>query len=440
MAEADDEHEDTAESSADPEAPEAQGAQDPWQRLWDDPTAAAAELQADPQALAGFITAMAELRREHDELTMLHEATLEHANEIEDQLAVKIDEVEALVVNLELRNGFIREVFGRYITDDVVNTLLASPAGLQLGGEKRKITILISDVRGFSSLCERLGPEQVVTILNIYLGAMAEVIERYRGSINEFIGDAILAVFGAPIAGEDHPERAVACALAMQLAMDAVNDTLRAQGLPALEMGIGVHTGEVVVGNIGSQKRAKYGVVGSHVNLTSRIETYTVGGQVLISQSSASEVGDRLRTRRSFEVLPKGAREALTIYDVVGICGIGGVEGEDLALPDRAASKRTLAAGVPVRFTVLEGKDASGEPLPGTLLSLDDRGDAEIAAAYVPDLLANVKLSLDALADEHAYAKVQGGSPDHGIFSVRLAAVPPALAAALDALPWRRGG
>lgn len=161
---------------------------------------------------------------------------------------------------------------------------------------------------------------------------------------------------------------------------------------------------------------------------------------MLISQSSASEVGDRLRTRRSFEVLPKGAREALTIYNVVGICGIGGVEGEDLALPDRAASKRTLAAGVPVRFTVLEGKDASGEPLPGTLLSLDDRGDAEIAAAYVPDLLANVKLSLDALADEHAYAKVQGGSPDHGIFSVRLAAVPPALAAALDALPWRRGG
>ncbi|MBK9755442.1 MAG: adenylate/guanylate cyclase domain-containing protein [Nannocystis sp.] len=432
MAEADDEHEDAGA----PEAQVTQVAEDPWQRLWDDPDAAAAELQADPQALAAFVRAMAELSREHAELTMLHEATLEHANEIEDLLAVKIDEVEALVVNLELRNGFIREVFGRYITDDVVNTLLASPAGLQLGGEKRKITILISDVRGFSSLCERLSPEQVVTILNIYLGAMAEVIERYRGSINEFIGDAILAVFGAPIAGEDHPERAVACALAMQLAMDAVNDTLREQGLPGLEMGIGVHTGEVVVGNIGSQKRAKYGVVGSHVNLTSRIESYTVGGQVLISQSSASEIGDRLRTRRSFQVLPKGAREALTIYDVVGICNVGG---EDLALPDRAASKRTLAAGVPVRFTVLEGKDASGEPLPGTLLSLDDRGDAEIAAAYVPDLLANVKLSLDGLDEEHAYAKVQSGSPDHGIFSVRLAAVPPALAAALSALPWRTG-
>ncbi len=409
---------------------------DPWQALFADPTAAS-ELLGDPAALAAFVADMAELRREHAELSMLHEATLDHANEIEDLLALKIDEVEALVVNLELRNGFIREVFGRYITDDVVNTLLASPAGLQLGGERRKITILISDLRGFSSLCERLTPEQVVSILNIYLGAMAEVIENYRGSINEFIGDAILAVFGAPIVGEDHPERAVACALAMQLAMDAVNNRLREQGLPALEMGIGVHTGEVVVGNIGSQKRAKYGVVGSHVNLTSRIETYTVGGQILISESSARELGDRLSTRRSFQVLPKGAREALTIYDVIGVRSVNGIVGNDLALPEHTASKRTLAAGAPVHFTVLEGKDASGEPLPGTLLSLDDRGSAEIAGAYVPDLLANVKLTLDGLDDEHVYAKVQSGSPDHGIFAVRLAAIPPTLLAALDALPWQ---
>lgn len=437
MAETDDSEPSGDEAITD--VAEETGTPDPWERVFAAPEAAAA-LLSDPATLAAFIADMAELRREHAEITMLHEATLEHANEIEDLLALKIDEVEALVVNLELRNGFIREVFGRYITDDVVNTLLASPAGLQLGGEKRKITILISDLRGFSSLCERLSPEQVVSILNIYLGAMAEVIEHYRGSINEFIGDAILAVFGAPIAGEDHPERAVACALAMQLAMDAVNDRLREQGLPALEMGIGVHTGEVVVGNIGSAKRAKYGVVGSHVNLTSRIETYTVGGQVLISESSAHEIGDRLQTRRSFQVLPKGAREALTIYDVVGIRGvrnIGGLDVHDLALPERSPSKRTLAAGAPVHFTVLEGKDASGEPLPGTLLSLDDLGNAEIAGAYVPDLLANVKLTLDGQDDEHVYAKVQGGSPDHGIFSVRLAAVPPALEAALAALPWQ---
>ena len=404
-----------------------------WRQLWDDPSAAAAliaELRRSPRALEEFVAHVAELRQEHEELGMLHEATLEHANEIEDQLAIKVDEVEALVVNLELRNGFIREVFGRYITDDVVNTLLASPAGLQLGGEKRKITILISDVRGFSSLCERLTPEQVVTILNIYLGAMAEVIERYRGSINEFIGDAILAVFGAPIAADDNAERAVACALAMLLAMDEVNATLTGQGLPALEMGIGVHSGEVVVGNIGSQKRAKYGVVGSHVNMASRIETYTVGGQLLISESTAAELGDRLRTRQSFQVLPKGAREALTIYEVVGITGT-----YELALPEPALQLRRLAVGVPARFTVLEGKDASFEPLPATLLGLDERGDAELAAASVPERLANIKFSLDGVDDEVAYAKVLDASPAEGVFRVRLAAVPPRLAAALAALP-----
>ncbi len=405
-----------------------------WQQLWDDPEAGErliAELQRSPQALAEFVARVAELRQEHEELNMLHEATLEHANEIEDQLAIKVDEVEALVVNLELRNGFIREVFGRYITDDVVNTLLASPAGLQLGGEKRKITILISDVRGFSSLCERLTPEQVVTILNIYLGAMAEVIERYRGSINEFIGDAILAVFGAPITAEDNAERAVACALAMQLAMDEVNVTLRAQGLPALEMGIGVHTGEVVVGNIGSQKRAKYGVVGSHVNMASRIETYTVGGQVLISESTAAELDGRVQTRRNFRVLPKGAREALTIYDVVGITGA-----HELALPELTVHPRRLAVGAPAHFTVLEGKDASFDPKPATLLSLDERGEAELLAAHVPEVLANIKFSLDGVDDEVAYAKVLDVNRDAGSFRVRLAAVPPRLAATLAALPW----
>ncbi|HEY0138993.1 MAG TPA: adenylate/guanylate cyclase domain-containing protein [Nannocystis sp.] len=407
--------------------------EDRWQPLWDDPDAAA-QMLADPASLREFVAHAAELRRAHEELEMLHEATLEHASEIEDLLAVKIDEVEALVVDLELRNGFIREVFGRYITDDVVNTLLASPAGLQLGGEKRKITILISDVRGFSSLCERLTPEQVVAILNIYLGGMAEVIERFRGSINEFIGDAILAVFGAPIAAEDTAERAVACALGMQLAMDEVNATLRAQGLPALEMGIGVHTGEVVVGNIGSRKRAKYGVVGSHVNLTSRIETYTVGGQVLISESTAGELGDRLRTRRSFQVQPKGARDALTIYDVVGITGT-----YELALPEVQAVRRALDPGVAAHFTVLEGKDASGEAHPAILVSLDDHGEAELRGTPVPALLANIKFGLEGVAGEGAYAKVLDVSPEQGSFRVRLAAVPPGLAAALDALPSRPG-
>jgi adenylate cyclase len=410
---------------------------DRWAPLWADP-AAAADLLRRPDDLAAFVAfarslvvANGELTEDRDELATLHEATLEHAQEIEEQLAVKIDEVEA-------RNQFIRGVFGRYITDDVVDTLLASPDALQLGGERREITVLLSDLRGFSSLCERLSPEQVVAILNTYLGAMAEVIDRHRGSINEFLGDAILAIFGAPIAQDDHAERAVACALEMQMAMDSVNITLQAQGLPAIEMGIGVHTGECVVGNIGSDKRAKYGIVGTPVNLASRIESYTVGGQVLVSEHTAGRVGDRLRARGSFRVLPKGAREALTILDVRGLVRSGpDTPGHLLILPDPVVHRRLLAAPVAVRFIVLEGKDAGGEAHEANLVSIDDRGDAELAAVVVPDLLANLKVNLPGrgVDDEDAYSKVVARSPEHGSFRARLSAIPPRHAAILRELP-----
>jgi len=401
---------------------------DRWAPLLDDP-GALADLLRSPDELAAFVAftrslvqAHGELRADRDELSMLHEATLEHAGEIEEQLAVKVDEVEA-------RNAFIRGVFGRYITDDVVDTLLASPEALQLGGERREVTVLLSDLRGFSSLCERLSPEQVVAILNIYLGAMAEVIDRHRGSINEFLGDAILTLFGAPIAHANHAERAVACALEMQLAMDAVNATLHRQSLPVIEMGIGVHTGECVIGNIGSAKRAKYGIVGTAINLASRIEGYTVGGQILVSERTAACLAGRLRARGTFRVMPKGAREALTIFDVRGLTRDDGA----IDLREPVVHRRVLATPVPIRFTVLEGKDASGDAHDAKLVSLDDRGDAELASLVIPDLLANIKLQCPALDPEDAYAKVvdQG----RGSFHVRLTSVPPRLADALATLP-----
>jgi adenylate cyclase len=119
---------------------------------------------------------------------------------------------------------------------------------------------------------------------------MVDVILQYEGTINEFIGDAILVIFGAPLWWPDHAQRAIACAVAMQLAMVSVNAQNQRDGLPEVEMGIGVNTGEVVVGNLGSHKRTKYGIVGTPVNLTARIESYTVGGQILISESTMYEV------------------------------------------------------------------------------------------------------------------------------------------------------
>src|SRR5262249_44493117 len=210
------------------------------------------------------------------------------------------------------RSTFVRETFGRYVSDDVVASLLSSPEALALGGELRKVTVMMSDLRGFTALAERLSPEEAVTFLNGYLQTMVDLILHYHGTIDEILGDGILVIFGAPTTAADDAERAVACALSMQLAMDAVNTRSRERGLPEVEMGIGIHTGTVIVGNIGSARRMKYTAVGTPVNLTGRIESYTTSGQILISESTRQEVASLVTVSRQLQVRGQGARRALT--------------------------------------------------------------------------------------------------------------------------------
>src|SRR5262249_48622092 len=178
--------------------------------------------------------------------------------------------------NLQLARSheLVRHAFGRYVSEEVAETLLRGPEALELGGEERDATILMSDLRGFTMMAERMPAREVIEILNLYLGAMVDVIGRYEGTVDEIIGDAILVIFGAPVAVHDHAARAVACGLSMQLAMTEVNQRLTKDGVQ-LEMGIGIHTGNVVVGNIGSLRRTKYAAVGSNVNLTGRVESCT---------------------------------------------------------------------------------------------------------------------------------------------------------------------
>src|SRR6185436_17368086 len=197
---------------------------------------------------------------------------------VENQLSLKraMEEIKRLANELEKRNRFIKHTFGRYLSEEVVDRLLDTEEGLALGGEKREVTLLMSDLRGFTSMADRFTPEQVVRMLNNYLGTMADLIVAHQGTIDEFIGDAILAIFGAPERRPDDAARACACAIAMQVAMKEVNAFNVREGLAEVEMGIAVNTGQVIVGNIGSQTRAKYGVVGSHVNLAGRMEGFTV--------------------------------------------------------------------------------------------------------------------------------------------------------------------
>lgn len=221
------------------------------------------------------------------------------------------------------QRDLIRDTFGRYVSPEVAQTVLESPGGLKLGGDRREITLLVSDLRGFSVLAERLPAEQVIACLNRYLERMVEVLVRHRATIDEFQGDGILAFFGAPLAAADDPERAVACAIEMQRALARLNDEQRELYCAELEltMGIGIHTGDVIVGNIGSERRAKYGAVGAGINLAYRIESQTVGGQVLISPTTYERVRAAVQVNGTLEAHLKGVDDVLTLYDVAAVRG-----------------------------------------------------------------------------------------------------------------------
>jgi class 3 adenylate cyclase len=282
----------------------------------------------------------------------------------ETQLALKRanEEVRRLAQELEVRNRFIQQTFGRYLSDEVVRRLLETPEGLRLGGEKREVTLLMADLRGFTAMADRYPPEQIVRMLNNYLGAMAEIITRYQGTIDEFIGDAILALFGAPETREDDAERAAACAVAMQLALEEVNARHREEGLPLFEMGVAVHTGEVIVGNLGSHTRTKYGVVGTHVNLTGRMEGFTVGGQVLVSDSTRQRAGGTLEVGDRLTFAAKGFRDPVAVYD---LRGVGGRHG--LKVPQRTDDLQELRTPLAVEIAVLEGKRMRDATFAGAL-------------------------------------------------------------------------
>ncbi len=215
----------------------------------------------------------------------------------------------------------LHETFGRYVSNDVARALLASPDGLSMGGVSREVTILMSDLRGFTVMCERLPAESIVSILNHYFAVMNDMIEKYHGTVIEFLGDGMFVVFGAPLPDEKHAANAVAAAVSMQKAMRDINLWNEEQGFPRLAMGIGINSGEVVVGNIGCEKRTKYGVLGNQVNLSGRIESYTTAGQILISPTTRALISEELVVEQEAEVLPKGVDKAILLTQVIGIGG-----------------------------------------------------------------------------------------------------------------------
>ncbi|MGK7918500.1 MAG: CHASE2 domain-containing protein [Trichodesmium sp.] len=338
------------------------------------------------------------------------------------------------------RASMIRKTFGRYLSLEIVSNLLESKEGLKIGGKRQCITILTSDLRGFTALSEQLSPENVVEILNVYLHDILKIINKYGGTIDKLLGDGIMVIFGAPIARKDDAERAVACAVAMQLEMDSINRKMKVLGLPTLEMGIGINTGDAVVGNIGSEEHTEYTAIGWEVNLAFRIESYATGNQILISHKTQAAIGSsKLRIDSTKEIKPKGISNPINIYEVGGIG-----DKYNMFLPKDDEVLLSLDQPIPIFYLIIEGKHISNTVFKGNLVKLSHKGAeiemnkyASIDSMPLPD--SNIQLNLlnpnnKSFMSEHIYAKVVKVYSESKTFYIRFTFKPQSVVEKFDNL------
>lgn len=319
----------------------------------------------------------------------------------------KVSEERLRLVN------FVRDMFGRYLSKKVVDNILESPEGHKIGGRRKTVTILMSDIRGFTSLSETMDPEIMVQILNRYLERMSKIILEYDGIIDEILGDSILAVFGVPKKHETDPVRAVACAIAMQNALNDLNNEFIQEGHPPLEMGIGINTGSVVVGNIGSEVRMKYAAVGSAVNTAARIESNTVGGQVLIGESTYGLIKEVVACDPPQVFMMKGLRKPLVAYAVKHIG-----PPYNLELKSRQVVETGVHMNLPFRCWKVKDKKIDDDAVSGeTVLLSENSITASIVCSLEP--LTDIKLVFDFCVEAHCfediYAKVLSVNEKDGI-------------------------
>jgi len=214
----------------------------------------------------------------------------------------------------------IRKTFESYVAPAVVQEMLKHPEQLRLGGERREITVLFTDIRGFTTMSEHLDPEALVRLLHDFLNPMSNIIINHAGTIDKYMGDAIMALFGAPLIQSDHPLLACRAALEMVATLEALNRTWAEQGRPPLKVGIGVNTGPVAVGNMGSDRLFDYTAIGDNVNLASRLEGLNkyYGTNILISETTGKALKNGFILRDVDQVRVKGKAQAARIYELLG--------------------------------------------------------------------------------------------------------------------------
>ena len=253
---------------------------------------------------------------QHDVTKNYEKLLVQQANHLREQ-----EEIMKLNRQLEARNRLLRQVFGQYFSDDIFNEILENPEGAAIGGKKRELTVMMADLRGFTSISEGLSPEKVTDVLNYFFQSMLPALIEHKGTVIEYLGDSILAVFGAPLVSEEQTENAIAAAIKMQNNMEKVNEYCSRNGYPLMEMGIALHRGEAFIGNVGSEQLMRYNVIGSVVNECSRIESFSVGSQILASQECLAHVRVPVDASAYQEIQAKGLAYPISVCEIRAIRG-----------------------------------------------------------------------------------------------------------------------
>ena len=302
----------------------------------------------------------------------------------------------------------IHSAFSRYTSKEIAEYVLETPDGEKQGGKLKELTILMSDLRGFTALSTKLSAEELISVLNNYFEQMTAIIEKYDGTVIEFLGDGMFVIFGAPKDNQRHAYNAVACAVEMENAMKQVNEWNKSHGFSQLEMGIGINSGKVVVGNIGSNQKMKYGCMGESVNLAGRIETFTTGGQIYISQYTKAMIEENLVIVNEQNILPKGAKEHIKIFEIEGIGDINQTENKKHSIEWKEQNFISE-----IKFFELVGKNVSKTSYAGKIIKMST--DEQYALLQSDKHLENFQnLMID--IGQNLYAKViQKNNDDYTI-------------------------
>jgi adenylate cyclase len=284
---------------------------------------------------------------------------------------------------------------------------------------QKQVTILLSDLRGFTAMSEKHQAAELIDLLNRYFHKMSEIILKHGGTIDKFMGDSVMALFGAPTDLEDDLERAIACSVEMQLAMNEINDTNQALGMSTIFMGIGINTGTVFAGNLGSDLHREYTVIGNEVNLASRVEAHSLRGQIVLSENTYQLARDYIEVGTVNDVLVKGVSKKVRLYELLSTQRPSNIE-----VPRREIRKSArVNVDMPLNFRVVDNKAVQANEREGRIIDISYNGmmiSVPTPLTQNTEIRINLSLSMMSNKSSAVYAKVLNIHEDNGAFNCQI--------------------